>query len=84
MEGNQEERKKLRISLTLVDMETGERRPCTLAEAKEWDWENRDKVRTIGPWHIYSFARLLSVLKEKAEAGIEEIEIVEAPFLLGG
>lgn len=75
--------KKYRISLTVLDRETGIRRHCTLAEAKAWDWENREKVRSIGPWHIYSFARLLGVLASRAEAGCEETEIVEAPFFMG-
>ena len=83
MEEKQETRKKYVISLTLFDRETGIQRPCTLAEAKEWDWENREKVRSIGPWHIYSFARLLSVLKAKVEEGCVEIEIEEKPFFMG-
>lgn len=78
------ERKKYRISLTVFYKETGESRPCTLAEAKEWDWENREKVRSIGPWHIHSYQRLLAILAHEAEQGHEEIEIVEAPFFMGG
>ncbi len=81
--GHETERKKYRISLTVLNRETGERRTCSLAEAKTWDWENREKVRSIGPWHIYSFQRLLSVLAIKAENGCEEAELVEAPFFMG-
>ncbi len=44
---------------------------------------NRQKVRSIGPWHIYSFERLLSVLAHKAESGCEEVELIEAPFYMG-
>ncbi len=83
MDGGEKERKKYKIGLTVLDRETGERRACTIAEAGTWDWENRQKVRSIGPWHIYSFARLLSVLADKAEAGCEEVELVEAPFYMG-
>jgi hypothetical protein len=83
MDGQGKGRKKYRISLILVDKETGQRRPCTLAEAQTWDWENREKVRTIGPWHIYSYDRLLKVLAGKAETGCEEIELVEKPFFMG-
>ncbi len=83
MEDGERERKKYRMSLTVLDKETGVRRACTIAEASAWDWENRQKVRSIGPWHIYSFQRLLSVLAQKAEAGCEEVELVEAPFYMG-
>ena len=74
---------KYRISLTVLDKETGERRVCTVSEASAWDWDNRQKVRSIGPWHIYSFERLLSVLAYKAATGCEEVELVEAPFYMG-
>ena len=83
MDGDGKERKKYRISLTVLDRETGERRVCTVLEASTWDWENREKVRSIGPWHIHSFERLLAVLANKAEAGCEEVEIAEAPFYMG-
>jgi hypothetical protein len=83
MDGEKKERKKYRISLTVFDREAGVSRACTLAEAKTWDWGNREKVRSIGPWHIHSYQRLLAILAHEAEAGREEIEIVEAPFFMG-
>ena len=83
MDGDGNERKKYRIGLTVLDRETGQSRACTLAEARTWDWENRQKVRTIGPWHIYSFQRLLSILAHKAEDGCEEVELIETPFYKG-
>jgi hypothetical protein len=83
VDGDGRERKKYRIGLRVFDRETGERRVCTVRETRTWDWENRQKVRSIGPWHIYSFERLLAVLAQKAEAGCEEVEIVEAPFYMG-
>lgn len=39
-------------------------------------------MRSIGPWHIYSYARLLAVLADKARAGCEEIEIDETPLFM--
>lgn len=75
--------KEINIRLTFFDKETGDRRPCTLVEASTLDWGNRQKVRSIGAWHIYSFERLLAVLAHKAEAGCEEAELVEAPFYMG-
>ena len=83
MDTEEKERKKYRIALTVFDKETGKTRACTLAEARTWDWENRERVRSIGPWHIYSYQRLLAVLAHKAEAGCEEVELVEAPFFMG-
>ena len=82
-DGDGKKRKEYRISLTVLDRETGERRACTVSEAGMWDWDNREKVRSIGPWHIYSFERLLAVLAQKAEDGCEEVELVEAPFYIG-
>lgn len=75
--------KEVKIILKVFDKETGERRFCTISEAKDWDWENRQKVRSIGPWHIYSFERLLSVLGHKAQTGCKEVELIEAPFYMG-
>ncbi|MGD0232330.1 MAG: hypothetical protein ABSC19_18575 [Syntrophorhabdales bacterium] len=83
IDGGEKESKKYRIGLTVLDRETGERRVCTISEASTWDWENREKVRSIGPWHIYSFERLLQVLAHKAQAGCEEVELIEAPFYMG-
>lgn len=82
-DGDRRKRKECRISLTVLDRETGERKACTISEAKTWDWDNREKVRSIGPWHIYTFERLLAILAQKAEAGCEEVELVETPFYVG-
>lgn len=81
--GNGEKKDKYKTTLIVLDRETGARTVCTISEARTWDWENRQKVRSIGPWHIYSFERLLSVLAQKAGGGCEEIELVEAPFYMG-
>lgn len=40
-------------------------------------------MRSIGPWHIYSYERLLAILAHEAEAGLDEIELVEVPFFMG-
>ena len=74
---------KYEIALSVFYKETGERKYVTLDEAAAWDWENKQKVRSIGPWHIYSFQRLLDVLARKAEEGESEFELVEAPFYMG-
>ncbi len=74
---------KYNIRLVVLDRETGDRRISTVSEAAGWDWGNRQKVRSIGPWHIYSFGRLLSILSDKVEAGSKEVELVEAPFYMG-
>jgi hypothetical protein len=77
-------RRKYSMRLIVKDAETGVRRECSLAEAKEWDWANREKVRSIGAWHIYDFKRLLAILARKADEGLDEVELVEAPFFMGG
>ena len=82
-QGDGKERKEYKIKLTVLDAETGETITCTVAEASTWDWGNWQKVRAIGPWHIYSFERLLAILAQKAESGCEEIDMTEAPFHAG-
>ncbi len=82
-DGDVKESDKYEITLTVFYKETGERKTVTLGEAAKWDWENRQKVRSIGPWHIYSFQRLLDVLASKAEEGSGEFELIEAPFYMG-
>lgn len=75
--------REIRIVLKVLDKETGDTRNCTITEASTWDWENRQKVRSIGVWHIHSFEKLLVALAHKAEAGCEEVELIEAPFYMG-
>jgi hypothetical protein len=81
--GDGNESGKYEIALSVFYKETGERKTVTLDEAAAWDWENKQKVRSIGPWHIYSYQRLLDVLARKAEEGESEFELVEAPFYMG-
>lgn len=81
--GDEKKDGRYEIALTVLYKETGEKKRVTLDEVSAWDWENKQKVRSIGPWHIYSFQRLLEVLARKAEEGESEFEIVEAPFYMG-
>jgi|GEM_PF-480469 len=69
----------LKMKLILIDRESGDSRSCTLAEAKTWDWANPEIWRVVNGWQITSFKRFLDMLYLKAEKGIEEIEILEAP-----
>lgn len=76
-----------RIRLVLLDRETGEDRYCTLDEAETWDWANPELWRIVNGWQITSFDGLLNLLSMKAERGVEEIEILQAPrfmMLSGG
>jgi hypothetical protein len=82
-DGERKESENQSFSFTVLDKETGERRVCTVDEASTWDWGNRQKVRSIGPWHIFNFEKLLSILAHNVEAGCEEVELVEAPFYMG-
>jgi hypothetical protein len=75
------------MKLKLIDRETGESRYVTLAEAKTWDWDNPETWRLVTGWQITSWKRFISVLAMKAEYGIQEVEILEAPrftMLAGG
>ncbi len=76
-----------RMRLLLLDRETGEERYCTLDEAETWDWANPEFWRIVSGWQITSFDGLLNILTMKAEKGIEEIQILQAPrfmMLSGG
>jgi len=76
-----------KIRLLLLDRETGEERYCTLDEAETWDWANPEFWRIVNGWQITSFDGLLNILTMKAEKGIEEIQILQAPrfmMLSGG
>jgi hypothetical protein len=75
------------MKLTLIDRETGESRPFTLAEAKTWDWKDPEVWRMIGDWQITSYESLVYVLGLKMEGGREEVEVIVAPrftMLAGG
>jgi hypothetical protein len=80
--------KKMRqIRLVLLDRETGEEKVCTLDEAETWDWSNPEMWRIVNGWQITSFDGLLQLLTMKAERGVEEVEILQAPrfmMLSGG
>jgi hypothetical protein len=76
-----------RIRLLLLDRETEQERYCTFEEAETWDWANPEMWRIVNGWQITSFNGLLDLLSLKAERGIEEIEILQAPrfmMLSGG
>ena len=76
-----------KMKLTLLDRETGESRPFTLAEAKTWDWKDPDMWRMIGDWQISSYETLVQVLAMKLEYGREEVVLIVAPrfaMLAGG
>lgn len=76
-----------KMKLTLLDRETGESRPFTLAEAKTWDWKDPDMWRMIGDWQITSYESLVQVLAMKLEYGRKEVILMVAPrfaMLAGG
>jgi len=76
-----------KMKLILLDRETGEERSCTLDEAETWDWADPEYWRIVNGWQITSFDGLLFLLSMKAEKGVTEIEILQAPrfmMLSGG
>lgn len=76
-----------RMRLVLLDRETGRDRCCTLDEAETWDWANPEMWRIVSGWQMTSFDDFLNMLHMKAEKGIEEVQILQAPrfmMLSGG
>lgn len=77
----------LKIRLKVIDRETGGSRYCTVAETKNWDWNNPEYWRIVNGWQITSYTGLLKMLYLKAEKGLDEVELLEAPrftMLSGG
>lgn len=77
----------LKIKLKVTDRETGKSRYCTVAETKTWDWANPEYWRIVNGWQITSYIGLLKMLHLKAEKGLDEVELLEAPrftMLSGG
>jgi len=67
------------MKLKLTDVETDQSRYITLEEAKAWDWNNPEIWRVIGGWQITSYDSFLAMLARKAESGVREVQIFEAP-----
>jgi len=77
----------LTIRLIVFDGETKEKRVVDIPEAEAWDWKDPGIWRVINGWQVTSYKRLVSVLRQKQEKGVEEIEILVAPrfsMLSGG
>jgi hypothetical protein len=78
---------KFKIKVTLLDRETGVSREVSLYEAKTWNWGDPETWRMVGGWQITSFQQFLNLLYVKMEAGVAEVEVIEAPrftMLSGG
>ena len=75
-----------KISLKVIDVENGGEQICTLGEARKWDWTNSKIWRVIDGRQIKSLDSLIEILSYKAEEGLEEVELYEAPrfMLLAG
>jgi len=77
----------LTISLEVIDAESGKVRPCSLDEAKSWDWEYYHTMRIINDRQVKSFDHLIDVLCHKESKGYKEVILYEFPrfmFLSGG
>jgi hypothetical protein len=77
----------LTIRLRVFDGETKEKKIVEIEETKTWDWKDPGIWLVINGWQVTSYSRLVSVLRQKQENGVEEIEILVAPrfsMLSGG
>ena len=77
----------LKISLRLINVESGESSEGSLEEVKQWDWNDSDTVRQIDGIQIDSWEKLVKVLSYKVATGHREVKIYEAPrfmVLAGG
>jgi len=77
----------LQIRLMVINVETGENRVYSLEEARSWEWGDSDTVRQIDGIQIDSWDKLIKILSYKAESGLQEVKLYEAPrfmVLAGG
>ena len=81
-----ETKREPKIRLKVIDVENRGERICTLGEARKWDWTNPRIWRVIDGRQIKSLDSLIEILCYKAEGGLEEVELYEAPrfMLLAG
>jgi len=81
-----EARREPKIRLKVIDMENSGTRICSLSDAEKWDWTNPRIWRVIDGRQIKSLDSLIEILCYKAEEGLEEAELYEAPrfMLLAG
>ena len=77
----------LKIRLKVIDVERDQTRVCSLEELEKWRWGDSRMWRLIDGRQVTSLNSLLTILRHKAEAGWEEVELYEAPrfmILAGG
>lgn len=79
--------KDLTIRLRVLDGEFKETRIVDIEETRTWNWKDPSIWRVINGWQVNSFDTLVSILRQKQENGVEEVEMLEAPrfsMLSGG
>ena len=77
----------LQMRLVVINVETGENRVYSPADARTWDWDDSETVRQIDGIQIDSWDKLRKVLSYKAKSGQQEVKLYEAPrfmVLAGG
>ena len=77
----------LKIKLRVINVETGDNKVYSLAEAKQWDWGDQETVRQVDGVQIDSWEKLVKVLSYKVQSGHQEVKLYEAPrfmVLAGG
>jgi hypothetical protein len=79
--------KDLTIRLRVHDGETKEKYVVEIAETEAWDWKDPGVWRVINGWQVNSYGTLVSLLQQKQQNGVEEVEMLVAPrfsMLSGG
>lgn len=81
-----ETKREPKIRVKVIDMESRATRICELGELKRWDWSNPGIWRLIDGRQVTNLDSLIEILHYKAEKGLEEVELYEAPrfMLLAG
>jgi hypothetical protein len=75
-----------KVKLKLVDVDRETSRAFNLEEAKSWDWDDPETMRTIGDLQVTSWENLVEILRFKEKRGYRQVDVYEAPrfMLLGG
>lgn len=86
LKNNNHKNREPEIKVKVINMETEEERTSEFEELKKWNWSDPDIWRLIDGQQITSLNQLIEILNHKAEKGLKEVKIYEAPrfILLAG
>lgn len=71
-----------KIKLKVINKEAGTIQIYEPGEAKKWEWNNPEIMRTFNGIHIGSFNKLMEIIRYQEMKEAEEVTVVEAPWFM--